>query len=245
MPDPYYLTTAINYPNGKPHIGHAYEAIAADVIARVKKAQGFDVRLVTGTDEHGLKMDKTARAAGRDTLEFADEMSGYFRQMCATLGIGYSAFRRTTEAQHHAASQALWQAMADAGDLYLDRYEGWYSVRDEAFFAEDELTKGEGGKLHEGMGKVHPIVRQGGIDAGGGGVGAHGCGRVIRGKQADREEADYLFRGIASRQFQRVFAIEDGMEVMGASLRNGLLAIEIIRHDPVHLVRKINISTAE
>ena len=145
MPDPYYLTTAINYPNGKPHIGHAYEAIAADVIARVKKAQGFEVRLVTGTDEHGLKMDKTARAAGRDTLEFADEMSGYFRQMCATLGIGYSAFRRTTEAQHHAASQVLWQAMADAGDLYLDRYEGWYSVRDEAFYGEGELVDGEGG----------------------------------------------------------------------------------------------------
>jgi methionyl-tRNA synthetase len=145
MPEPYYLTTAISYPNGKPHIGHAYEAIAADVIARHKRAQGLDVRLVTGTDEHGLKMAKTARDAGRDTLDFASEMSGYFREMCAALHIDYSAFRRTTEAQHHAASQAIWEAMAANGDLYLDRYEGWYSVRDEAFYGEGELIDGEGG----------------------------------------------------------------------------------------------------
>lgn len=147
MPEPYYLTTAISYPNGAPHIGHAYEAIAADVIARAKKAQGFDVRLVTGTDEHGLKMARTARDAGRDTLEFASEISGYFRAMCAALHIDYSAFRRTTEPQHHEASQAIWQAMEAAGDLYLDRYEGWYSPRDEAFYDESELTEGDGGKL--------------------------------------------------------------------------------------------------
>jgi methionyl-tRNA synthetase len=145
MPEPYYLTTAISYPNGKPHIGHAYEAIAADVIARFKKAQGFDVRFVTGTDEHGLKMDRTAREAGRSTLDFASEMSGYFRNMCDVLHIDYDAFRRTTEAQHHAASQELWRAMEAAGDLYLDRYEGWYSVRDEAFYDESELVEGEGG----------------------------------------------------------------------------------------------------
>jgi methionyl-tRNA synthetase len=147
MPEPYYLTTAISYPNGRPHIGHAYEAIAADVIARFKTAQGFDVRLVTGTDEHGLKMDKTAREAGRSTLEFATEMSDHFRDMCDKLEIGYSAFRRTTEAQHHAASAVLWEAMAAAGDLYLDRYEGWYSIRDEAFYDESELVAGEGGVM--------------------------------------------------------------------------------------------------
>ncbi len=145
MPEPYYLTTAISYPNGRPHIGHAYEAIAADVIARHKRAQGRDVRLVTGTDEHGLKMARTARETGRDTLEFATEMSNYFREMCRDLNVEYSAFRRTTEAQHHAASQAIWQAMAASGDLYLDRYEGWYSVRDEAFYDESELVAGEGG----------------------------------------------------------------------------------------------------
>jgi methionyl-tRNA synthetase len=146
MADPFYLTTAISYPNGPPHIGHAYEAIAADVIARFHKASGREVRLVTGTDEHGLKMAQTARAAGRDTLEFASEMSRYFRDMCAKLNIAYDDFCRTTEARHHRASETIWNAMAAAGDLYLDRYEGWYSVRDEAFYGEGELIEGEGGQ---------------------------------------------------------------------------------------------------
>ena len=145
MADRFYLTTAIAYPNGKPHIGHAYEAIAADAIARFHRQQGKDVRLVTGTDEHGLKMAQTARNAGRETLDFATEMSNHFRSMCDRLDISYDAFRRTTEEQHKAASIALWTAMRDAGDLYLDRYEGWYSVRDEAFYDASELTEGEGG----------------------------------------------------------------------------------------------------
>jgi methionyl-tRNA synthetase len=146
MGEPFYLTTAISYPNGPPHIGHAYEAIAADAIARFQRAQGRDVRLVTGTDEHGLKMVQTARANNRDTLEYADEMSGYFRDMCAKLNISYDAFVRTSEPRHHRASIALWEAMAAAGDLYQDRYEGWYSVRDEAFYDESELIAGEGGE---------------------------------------------------------------------------------------------------
>ena len=146
MADPFYITTAIAYPNGRPHIGHAYEAIAADAIARFQRAMGRDVRLVTGTDEHGLKMDQTARKLGRDTLDFATEMSNYFRAMCDALDISYDAFRRTTEEQHKAASVAIWEAMAAAGDLYLDRYEGWYSVRDEAYYDESELKDGEGGQ---------------------------------------------------------------------------------------------------
>ncbi|WP_205481693.1 methionine--tRNA ligase [Sphingomonas arenae] len=146
MSQPFYITTAISYPNGRPHIGHAYEAIAADVIARFQRSQGRDVRLVTGTDEHGLKMVQTARAQGRDTLEFADEMSSYFREMCAVLNISYDAFVRTTEPRHEAASVALWKAMEEQGDLYLDRYEGWYSVRDEAFYDESELTTDENGQ---------------------------------------------------------------------------------------------------
>ena len=145
MAEPFYITTAINYPNGRPHIGHAYEGIATDVMARFQKARGRDVRLVTGTDEHGLKMDQTARKAGRATIDLATEMSGYFQDMCAKLDIAYDQFVRTTEPRHHAASQALWQRMAASGDLYLDRYEGWYSVRDEAFYDESELTDGEGG----------------------------------------------------------------------------------------------------
>ena len=147
MSEPFYITTAISYPNGKPHIGHAYEAIAADAMARFRRAQGRDVRLVTGTDEHGLKMVQTARAQGRETREFADEMSGYFRDMCHALNISYDAFVRTTEPRHYEASQRIWKAMEASGDLYLDRYEGWYSVRDEAFYDESELVGGESEKL--------------------------------------------------------------------------------------------------
>jgi len=146
MAEPYYITTAIAYPNGKPHIGHAYEAIAADVIARFQRMNGRDARLVTGTDEHGLKMAQTARAAGRDTLDFATEMYSHFREMFDKLNIAYDDFCRTTEERHIEASTTLWQAMEASGDLYLDRYEGWYSVRDEAFYAEDELIEGEGGQ---------------------------------------------------------------------------------------------------
>ena len=146
MSEPFYITTAISYPNGKPHIGHAYEAIAADAMARFRRAQGRDVRLITGTDEHGLKMVQTARAQGRETLEFADEMSGYFRDMCHGLNISYDAFVRTTEPRHYEASQKIWQAMEANDDLYLDRYEGWYSVRDEAFYDESELIRNENGE---------------------------------------------------------------------------------------------------
>jgi methionyl-tRNA synthetase len=143
MAEPFYITTAISYPNGRPHIGHAYEAIAADAIARFQRQAGRDVRFQTGTDEHGLKMVQTARDLGKDVRALADEMSSMFKAMCDRLDISYDRFIRTTEPDHHRASQALWQAMADSGDLYLSRYEGWYSVRDEAFYDEKELT-GEG-----------------------------------------------------------------------------------------------------
>ena len=145
MPDPFYITTAIAYPNGRPHIGHAYEAVATDAIARFQRLMGRDVRFVTGTDQHGLKIAQTARGEGRDTLEFADEMSGYFREMCEKLDISYDNFMRTSDPRHHQASIALWKAMEASGDLYLDRYEGWYSVRDEAYYGEEELVEGEGG----------------------------------------------------------------------------------------------------
>ena len=146
MAEPYYLTTAISYPNGKPHIGHAYEAIAADVIARFKRLQGHDVRFQTGTDEHGLKMAQKARELGKTPGELCDEMSQYFIDMCDALNVSYDVFLRTTEPRHHLASQALWERMAANGDLYLDRYEGWYSIRDEAYYDESELVAGEGGE---------------------------------------------------------------------------------------------------
>ena len=143
MGDPFYITTAISYPNGRPHIGHAYEAIAADAIARFQRQAGRDVRFQTGTDEHGLKMVQAARDQGMEVRSLADAMSGQFKAMADALGISYDRFIRTTDADHVAASQAIWQRMADAGDLYLSRYEGWYSVRDEAFYDEKELV-GEG-----------------------------------------------------------------------------------------------------
>ena len=142
---PFYITTAISYPNGRPHIGHAYEAIAADVIARFQRLMGRPVRFQTGTDEHGLKMARKAEEQGRTARELADEMSGYFREMCDALNVSYDRFIRTSEPDHYRASQAIWQAMEAAGDLYLDRYEGWYSVRDEAYYDESELVEGEGG----------------------------------------------------------------------------------------------------
>jgi len=144
MAEPFYITTAISYPNGPPHIGHAYEAIAADVIARFQRAQGRDVRFQTGTDEHGLKMAQVARSEGIDPKALADRMSALFIQMCDKLEVSYDRFIRTSEEAHHRASQAIWTRMAENGDLYLGRYEGWYSVRDEAYYDESELITGEG-----------------------------------------------------------------------------------------------------
>lgn len=146
MGDPFYITTAIHYPNGRPHIGHAYEMIAADAIARFQRQAGRDVRFQTGTDEHGLKMAQTARDRGLTARALADEMSSYFSEMAERLDISCDRFIRTVEPDHYRASQAIWEAMAAAGDLYLDRYEGWYSVRDEAFYEEKELVEGEGGQ---------------------------------------------------------------------------------------------------
>ena len=144
----FYVTTAIAYPNGRPHMGHAYEAIATDVIARFKRLDGFDVRFLTGTDEHGLKIDQAARAAGKPPKAYVDDMVAPFQSLHESLGISFDRFIRTTDDDHKALVQALWQRMAANGDLYLGRYEGWYSVRDEAYYDEGELVTGEdGGKL--------------------------------------------------------------------------------------------------
>ena len=146
MADPFYITTAISYPNGPPHIGHAYEAIAADVIARFQRSRGRDVRFQTGTDEHGLKMAQAARSEGMEPRGYADKMATVFNDMCDRLDISYDRFIRTSEEDHHRASQAIWKAMEERGDLYLGRYEGWYSVRDEAYYDDSELSEGEGGE---------------------------------------------------------------------------------------------------
>lgn len=142
---PFYLTTAIAYPNGAPHIGHAYEYISSDAIARFKRLDGFDVFFMTGTDEHGLKMQQTAAKEGIDVRDLATRNSDVFQAMDKALNISYDRFIRTTDADHLEASRAIWERMVAAGDIYLDTYSGWYSVRDEAFHAEEETTVLEDG----------------------------------------------------------------------------------------------------
>jgi methionyl-tRNA synthetase len=142
----YFLTTAIAYPNGPPHIGHAYEAIATDAIARFMRLDGYDVFFLTGTDEHGQKMQRTAEKEGMSTQELLERNVARFRAMVERLECSNDDFIRTTEARHHRSSIAIWQRMADNGAIYLSKYAGWYSVRDEAFYAEGETTIAEGGE---------------------------------------------------------------------------------------------------
>lgn len=150
-PKAFYITTAISYPNGPPHIGHAYEMISTDVIARFKRLDGFDVRFQTGVDDHGQKMVQTAKARGITAQELADEMAPKFQAMAQRLNASNDDFIRTIEDRHVRSCQHLWKKIAaNAGpqgpDIYRDAYSGWYSVRDEAFYGEDELTKDEQGQ---------------------------------------------------------------------------------------------------
>jgi methionyl-tRNA synthetase len=137
----YYITTAISYPNGAPHIGHAYEVVAADAIARFKRADGFDVFFMTGTDEHGLKVQQTAERNGTTPKAFVDELAAQFRAMGERLNCSFDRFIRTTDPDHLPSTHELWRRMEANGDIYLDKYAGWYSVRDEAYYDEGELTK--------------------------------------------------------------------------------------------------------
>jgi methionyl-tRNA synthetase len=139
----YYITTAIAYPNGVPHIGHAYEAIATDALARFARLDGKDVFFLTGTDEHGQKMAQTAELEKLPTLQVATRNALRFKEMDERLNVSFDRFIRTTEEQHHRSSQEIWQRMAANGDIYLDSYAGWYSVRDEAYYAEDETVLGD------------------------------------------------------------------------------------------------------
>ena len=136
----FYITTAIAYPNGVPHIGHAYEAIATDALARFQRLDGKDVFFLTGTDEHGLKMIQTAESEGMLPADLAKRNAGRFKAMDERLNISFDRFIRTTEEQHHRSSQEIWKRMAANGDIYLDSYSGWYSVRDEAYYAADETV---------------------------------------------------------------------------------------------------------
>ena len=141
----YYLTTPIYYVNDVPHIGHAYTTLACDVLARFKRFDGFDVHFLTGTDEHGQKVEKSAAAAGIEPQEFTDRVSQNFRDLANAMNYSHDDFIRTTEERHIKASQAIWAQLKENGHIYLGSYAGWYAVRDEAFYDETELTEGEGG----------------------------------------------------------------------------------------------------
>ena len=145
---PFFVTTPIFYVNDTPHLGHAYPTVACDVLARFMRLDGRPVKFLTGTDEHGLKIAQAARADGSEPRAFADKMSRLFQSMCDTLNVSYDRFIRTSQPDHYRASQAIWKAMEERGDLYLDRYEGWYSVRDEAYYEEEELCLAEDGSKH-------------------------------------------------------------------------------------------------
>ncbi|MFQ5346275.1 MAG: methionine--tRNA ligase [Rhodothalassiaceae bacterium] len=148
MPTPkrYYVTTPIYYVNDVPHIGHAYTTLACDVLARFKRLDGYEVMFLTGTDEHGQKVEKSAAAAGLAPQEFCDRVSERFRALLRTMNFSADRFIRTTEPDHIRSAQELWRRIEANGHIYEGSYAGWYSVRDEAFYAESELIEGEGGQ---------------------------------------------------------------------------------------------------
>jgi len=143
----FYITTPIYYPSAKPHMGHAYSSIIADFFARFKRIDGYKVHFLTGTDEHGLKIQRSAEKKGIDTLEFCNEISQTFRDLSKTLNLTNTDFIRTTEKRHQESVQYLWKELEKNDDIYLSKYSGWYSVSDEAFYNEDEIEETDGKKI--------------------------------------------------------------------------------------------------
>ena len=142
----FYITTPIYYPSAEPHMGHAYSSIIADFFARFKRIDNFNVYFLTGTDEHGLKIQRAAEKRGLDALKFCDEISQTFKDLTKTLNLSNTDFIRTTEERHKRTVQYLWKQLEDNGDIYLSKYSGWYSVSDEAFYNDDEIEEIDGRK---------------------------------------------------------------------------------------------------
>ena len=139
MKNNFYITTPIYYPSAKPHMGHAYSSIIADFFARFKKIQGYNVFFLTGTDEHGQKIERAAKKAGKDPLQFCDEISKIFKDLSVTLNLSNNDFIRTTETRHKTSAKNIWKILEEKGEIYLSTYSGWYSVSDEAFYSESEI----------------------------------------------------------------------------------------------------------
>ncbi len=143
----FYITTPIYYPSGKPHMGHAYSSIIADIFARFKRLEGYQVFFLTGTDEHGQKIQKEADKNKKDPKKFCDEISETFRSLTKTLNLSNNDFIRTTEARHFKSVEEIWNRLTKSGDIYLDKYSGWYSVSDEAYYDNDEIEEKNGKKV--------------------------------------------------------------------------------------------------
>tara|TARA_E500000178_G_scaffold334662_1_gene370758 strand:- start:1834 stop:3375 length:1542 start_codon:yes stop_codon:yes gene_type:complete len=143
----FYITTPIYYPSGKPHMGHAYSSIIADVFARFKRLEGCNVLFLTGTDEHGLKIQREAEKKNKDPKKFCDELSQKFLELTKILNLSNNDFIRTTEKRHFKSVEEIWKRLLDSGDIYLDKYSGWYSISDEAYYDEDEIHTQEGKKI--------------------------------------------------------------------------------------------------
>jgi len=156
----FYITTPIYYPSGKPHMGHAYSSIIADIFARFKRLEGYNVLFLTGTDEHGQKIEKEAKKNNKDPKVFCDELSETFRSLTKTLNLTNDDFIRTTEIRHHKSVIDIWNKLVDSGDIYLDKYSGWYSVSDEAFYEEDEIEENDGKKISKSSGSIVEWVEE-------------------------------------------------------------------------------------
>ncbi len=156
----YYITTPIYYPSAKPHMGHAYSSIVADFFARFKRIEGYKVFFLTGTDEHGLKIQRAAESNNKQPLEFCDEISQTFKDLTKTLNLSNNDFIRTTEDRHHKSVQYLWNILEKKGEIYLSKYSGWYSVSDEAFYLEDEVEEKNGIKLSKISGSIVEWVEE-------------------------------------------------------------------------------------
>ena len=143
----FYITTPIYYPSGQPHMGHAYSSIIADVFARFKRIDNFDVHFLTGTDEHGLKIQKAAEKANLNPQEFCNKISKVFKDLSLKLNLSNNDFIRTTEERHHKSVNELWDKLVKSGDIYLSKYKGWYSVSDEAYYNAEEIIEKNGKKI--------------------------------------------------------------------------------------------------
>ena len=143
----FYITTPIYYPSGRPHMGHAYSSIIADFFARFKSIDDYNVHFLTGTDEHGLKIQRSAEKAGKEPKEFCDQISQTFKDLSKTLNLSNTDFIRTTEDRHKKSATNIWNILEKKGEIYLSKYSGWYSVSDEAFYSDDEIVTKDGNKI--------------------------------------------------------------------------------------------------